>query len=138
VFATHGSPTAEQLLVKRVSPDATDRLTIAIGQFGEVAFPQADLVYAQRSLPFAGDRFTEAVDAAIAAVRPGGAFVRHLFGMDDDWISDDDVTGVTRSWVEERFKAFQTAEIDETNEVGPFGLEGNTKHWHYYLVLAQR
>ena len=121
-----------------MSPDATDRLTIAIGKFGEVALPQADLVYAQMSLPFAGDRFTEAVDAAIAAVRPGGTFVGHRFGMDDDWTSDDAVTGVTPSWVNERFKAFQTVEIDETNEVGPFGLEGNIKHWHYYFVLAQR
>lgn len=138
VFATDRSPTAERLLLDRVPPNARHRLTIAIGRFETVALPDADLVYAQMSLPFAGDGFAEATDAAIAAVRPGGAFVGHFFGMDDDWIANDDVTGVTRQWVEERFAAFDSVQIDEINEDGPFGLDSNTKHWHYYFVLAHR
>lgn len=28
--------------------------------------------------------------------------------------------------------------IEETDTEGPYGLERNTKHWHYYFVLARR
>ena len=138
VFATDSSPSAESLINERISPPEASRLTIAIGDFKDVALPDADLVYAQMSLPFAGIGLEEATDNALSAVKPGGVFAGHFFGINDDWIDGVNTAAVDRSWIEERFNGWADLKTHETDQEGPFGLRGNTKHWHYYFVLARR
>jgi len=138
VFAIGSSPSAEKLIRDRVGSVDEDRLTIAIGDFKDVDLPAADLVYAQMSLPFAGPCLEEATDSALSAVNSGGVFAGHFFGANDDWIDGVNTAAVDREWINQKFHAWNDLTIHETDQEGPFGLEGNTKHWHYYFVLAHR
>jgi len=114
------------------------RLSIAIGSFVEVDLPDADLVYAQMSLPFAGRDLDEATDNALSAVKPGGVFAGHFFGANDEWIDDANVASVDQAWIKQKFRHWTELALHETDQEGPFGLEGNVKHWHYFFVLARR
>ena len=138
VFATDGSPSAERLILDRVDPDHADRLSITIGSFEDVVLPSADLVFAQMSLPFAGASLDRVTENTLRAVVKGGAFAGHFFGHKDDWIDVTNVAGVDRPWIEQHFDGFDEVEITETDQEGPYGLEGTLKHWHYYFVLARR
>ncbi len=138
VFAVDVTDAAKQLIEDRINAEQKDRLQIEIGSFETIELPPADLVYAQMSLPFAGDKFEQAVDNALAAVKKGGVFAGQFFGERDEWAGDPGTAAVPKEWVNERFRSFDRVEIDETDEEGPFGLEGLTKHWHYYYVLATR
>lgn len=138
VFATDGSPSAERLLRDRVDPESATRLTIEIGKFEDVELPHADLVFAQMSLPFAGRNLNMAASDAVGAVKPRGVFAGHFFGPNDEWIDDENVAAVDRAWIENLFEGWSEISIEETDAEGPFGLEGKTKHWHYYFVLARR
>ena len=138
VFATDGSPSAERLIRERVDDTAAGRLEVTIGRFEEVELPQADLVYAQMSLPFAGSDLEAATDNALQSVKEGGSFAGHFFGVNDDWIDGTNVAAVDRGWIDNRFNGWAALEIDEVDSEGPYGLEGATKHWHYYFVKARR
>ncbi len=138
VFATDSSPTAEKLLQNHIDTDLQEDLEISIGSFEEVELPKADLVYAQMSLPFAGSRLEAAVANALDAVNGEGSFAGHFFGNNDDWIDGVNVAAVDRTWIDEAFDAWSDVDVEEVDAEGPFGLEGNTKHWHYYFVRARR
>jgi SAM-dependent methyltransferase len=138
VFAVDAAPRAKLLLEGATPPGHRDRLDIAIGQFHEVSLPDADLVYAQFSLPFAGDHLESAVANAISAVVPGGAFVGQLFGVNDDWADDEGVAWVDRSWIDRTFEGFTELDVDERDHRGPYGQHGATKRWHFFHVRARK
>jgi tellurite methyltransferase len=137
VFAVDAEPHAGVLLEEATPERDRDRLDVAIGQFDEVDLPQADLVYAQFSLPFAGKRLDAAVENALSAIGPGGAFVGQFFGANDDWADDAGVAWVDRSWVEETFCDFKELDVDERDHRGPYGTRGETKRWHFFHVRAR-
>jgi SAM-dependent methyltransferase len=138
VFATDAGPESERLVVLATPLDHRHRLEHVHGKFHEVDLPQADLVYAQYSLPFADDDLEAAVDAAIAAVKPGGAFVGQLFGHNDTWAGDG-AASVDREWIEAKFNDFSELNIDEQDFDGSYGgSEENRKRWHVFHIHARR
>lgn len=88
------------------------RLEDAHGGFHEVDLRQADLVCAQLSLPFTHGEFEASIDAALGAVKPGGAFVGRLFGHNDTWAGDG-VASIDRVWIEDRFDGFSELHVEE-------------------------
>lgn len=138
VFALDAEPASRRLLEEQTPERVRKQLTIATGAFHTVALPPADLVYAQFSLPFAGDDFEAAVTNVLASVVPGGAFVGQFFAVNDDWASDPHVASVDGPWIEHTFSEFSELEIDERDHDGPYGTEGSTKHWHFFHVRARR
>ncbi len=138
VHSVDASPTSQRLIAERLDPEYEGRVTVEIGRFDELDLPQADLVYAQMSLPFSGSDLESSTANALDAVRPGGAFAVHFFGSDDEWIDEVNVAYVNRRWIEEQFGEFVDVTIDEVNQEGPYGLEGGLKRWHYYFALAKR
>ena len=100
--------------------------------------PQADLVYAQYSLPFADADLEASVDAAIAAVKPGGACAGQLFVHNDTWAGDG-AAAVDREWIESKFSDFSELDIDEKDFEGSYGgSEANQKRWHVFHIHARR
>lgn len=95
VHAIDGSPRTAKILAEEAGAHR-DRLTVEIGSFGDVAIPEADLVFAQFSLPFAGDRLDAVMGQVGEAVGPGSVFAGHFFGRNDDWAGEDDVAAVDR------------------------------------------
>ena len=138
VLAVDAEPEARVALLRHTSEAYLDRLEIRIGAFDEVELPDADLVYAQFSLPFAGDRLGASTRNALAAIVPRGAFVGQFIAAEDDWAGDPNVAVVDREWVERTFGPFTTLEIDERKHHGAGGPDGTTKHWHYFHVRARR
>ena len=138
VFALDAEPASRRLLEERTPAAVRERLEIEIGSFHTVELPQADLAYAQFSLPFAGDDFDASVRNVLSSVVPGGAFVGQLFGASDDWASDPSVAAVDHRWIEQTFADFGELEIDERDQDGPYGAGGDTKHWHFFHIRARR
>jgi SAM-dependent methyltransferase len=138
VHAVDAAPEARQLLLDRVAASHLPRLTIDIGLFHEVELPPADLVYASFSLPFAGPDLDAALANGLGAVTPGGAFYGNLFGHRDTWASDPLVASVDRAYIDRAFSDFSEVRVDETEQQGPFGMEGDLKNWHFYVVAAKR
>ncbi|GBE25678.1 hypothetical protein BMS3Bbin02_01966 [bacterium BMS3Bbin02] len=138
VFAMDAEPGARRLLTAGLPPDSLHRLDIAIGAFHEVELPGADLVYAQFSLPFAGEYFERAVVNALKAVVPGGAFVGQLLGINDGWITEEGAAAVDQRWIEQSFADFASVEIDEREHDAPYGPERETRHFHFFHIQARR
>jgi tellurite methyltransferase len=137
VFAVDAEPQARLLLEEATPEHHRNRLEVTIGQFHEVDLPSADLVYAQFSLPFAGAHFGAAVDNAVSAIVPGGAFVGQFFGENDEWADDAGVAWVDRAWVDRTFSNFAELDVDERDHRGPYGQHGATKRWHFFHVRAR-
>ena len=138
VFAIDAGPASKQLVTERTPLDHRHRLEHVHGRFHEVELPQADLVYAQFSLPFADADFDASITAALAAIKPGGAFVGQLFGHNDTWAGDG-AASVDRAWINDRFSGFSELEIEEQEYDGSYGgSEANQKHWHVFHIRAKR
>lgn len=86
-----------------MSVEDSGRLTIRIGSFEILDLPDADLEFAQMSLPFAGPNLVEATANALGAVKPGGVFAGHFFGINDDWIDGENTAVVDRQWITDTF-----------------------------------
>lgn len=136
VFAVDSEPRAVEVLLEATPAEHKARLRTVVGRFNEVALPEADLVYASLSLPFAGPDFDESVQAALGAVAPGGWFVGVFLGPNDTWASEDGVAIVDKSSLHRLLRGFEEvmvrpSEFDGDSGVGP-------KHWHWYVVSARR
>lgn len=136
VHAVDGEPAAIEILKSRVRDDQRDRLSTQVSYFHEMALPQADLVFASLSLPFSGAHLEASMRRALQAVKPGGWFVGVLFGHNDTWAPDDDVASVDAAMIEEFIEGFDPIEVEEEEFDGPYSR--GDKHWHWYVVVAQR
>ncbi|MEA1902605.1 MAG: methyltransferase domain-containing protein [Actinomycetota bacterium] len=134
VFAVDAEPRAVEVLLERTNREHLDRLETAVGRFTDVTLPQADLVYASLSLPFAVDDFEESIASALAAVRPGGWFIGVLLGPHDTWA--DQVATVDRSDIARLFTDFENLDIDTHEFDGPSGI--GPKHWHWHVISARK
>jgi SAM-dependent methyltransferase len=138
VLAVDAEPGADRLVSTGLTDSRRELLDISIGRFHEVALPPADLVYAQFSLPFAGQHFERSVEVALEAVIPGGAFVGQLFGVNDDWVAEEGAVVVDRSWVDRTFDRFEHTEFEEQEFDAPYGTDGGTRHFHFFDIRARR
>jgi SAM-dependent methyltransferase len=137
VFAIDAEPAAIERLLAEVGGEQRRRLTAVVGAFDEVELPQADLVFAQYSLPFAAaDRLDDSVRAALAAVKPGGWFYGQLFGPNDDW-ANKGTTPIDRAAIIEHFAGFDPVSIEEEDAVRDTVNLG-MKRWHVFTIEAQR
>jgi SAM-dependent methyltransferase len=136
VHAVDSEPRAIEMLESRVDETQRSRLTTQVGAFDKAALPLADLVFASLSLPFAGDSHDLSVQRALNAVKPGGWFVGVLFGHNDTWSSNTEVSSVDRGDIAALFTGFDPVEIDEEEFDGSSSI--GEKHWHWYVVSAHR
>lgn len=136
VLAVDAEPRALEILDQRVDLAKRPNIQMRLGSFHEIDLPEADLVFASLSLPFAGDHFEAALGSGLRAVRPGGWFVGVLFGHNDTWATEPDVFTVDRDLIAAAFEEFENLEIEEEEFDGPSGA--GPKHWHWYVVSAKR
>lgn len=136
VHAVDGERRAIEILTDRVPPELAKNLTSEVNLFHEANLPEADLVFASLSLPFAGTHLRASVEAALKATRANGWFVGVFFGHNDTWAAEEDVATVDRASIEEMFSGFEAISIEESEFDGPSGA--GPKHWHWFVVRAQR
>lgn len=136
VLAIDGEPRAIEILESRVPAALSPSLETRVAGFSSLELPPADLVFASLSLPFAGDDLARVVGLALDAVVAGGWFVGVLFGAEDDWASEPDIAVVGLDDIDRWLADFANLEIAEEEFDGPSGT--GPKHWHWYVVSAQR
>ena len=133
VHAVDGEPKAIEILESRADHDG---LSTEVGLFHEVALPEADLVFASLSLPFAAQQHDESIERALAVIKPGGWFVGVLLGHNDTWSPSDDTHTVDREDIDRLFDGFDPVFVDEEEFDGPSSI--GDKRWHWYVVSARR
>ena len=136
MLATDRTPEGIERLLASAPPEASERLTTAIAAFTEVDFPPADLVYAGLSLPFCTPAdFEHTWRELVAALRPGGFFVGHLFGPHDSWAGTPDMNFHSRAEVEQLLTGLEIISLREQDEDG--AAVGGPKHWHLFHVICR-
>ncbi len=136
VHAVDGEPRAIEILTGRVPKELAEMLTTEVSLFHDANLPEADLVFASLSLPFAGVHRRDSVDVAATAVRKGGWFVAVFFGHNDTWASEADVVTVDNEEIEAMLNGLEMISIEESEFDGPSGA--GPKHWHWYVASARR
>ncbi|CAL4861248.1 class I SAM-dependent methyltransferase [Microbacterium sp. MM2322] len=118
--------------------DVVPRLDARDTSFADVhELPDADLVLASYSLPFAREtEFAHIWELIIAALRPGGVFAGQLFGHRDDWAARDDVLTHSAGQVADLLADWDVVELIEREKDGPSGR--GPKHWHVFDIIARR
>ena len=136
VHAIDGEPRAIEILTERVPTELAEGLTTEVRFFHEANLPEADLVFASLSLPFAADHLRDSVAVALQAVHAGGWFVGVFLGHNDTWATEKDVATVDADDIEVMLDEFEMISIDESEFDGPSGA--GPKHWHWYVASAHR
>src|SRR5258706_314126 len=98
-----------------------------------------DLVSAQFALPFSPkEKFSEVFSRVKDSLRPGGIFVGQLFGIHDEWNTQGrPMTFLTREQAIELLRGLEILEFDEEN-VDSHVADGTPKHWHVFILIAQK
>jgi SAM-dependent methyltransferase len=138
VVAIDREPTAIELTVARATDEQLPRLTAVVTRYADISLPNADVVFAQLSLPFcAEETFPSMWEKIRAAIVPGGYFVGQFLGPEDEW-SGQGVLVHTLDEVEGLFEGWEIAELSEQEHEGVAGANREPKYWHIISVIARR
>jgi tellurite methyltransferase len=137
VLAVDSEPSAFTYLKDKIPAEAQDRLQTQVAKFEEVVLAPADLIHASFSLPFCHpQRFSELWNKIMQNLNPGGRFAGQLFGVNDTWGTNADMTFFTREQALALFTGFEVESFHEEDEDGQ--STSGPKHWHIFHVIAQK
>ena len=71
------------------------------------------------------------------ALRPGGRFSGHFFGVRDDWAVSREMNFHNRAGVRGLFEGFRIEYFGEMESDSKTAL-GEAKHWHRFDVVARK
>ena len=139
VLAMDGTAEAiDRLRALELSAEERDRLETRVARFETADWPPVDLVNSSFALPFCPPgEFPAVWRRIVESLRAGGRFSGHLFGDRDEWSDQDDITFQTRAEAEALLSRFEVELFDEIEEDGETAV-GKPKHWHFFLLVAQR
>ncbi len=120
----------------RIPAACAGRIRIICASFADAGLPPAHLIHAGFSLPFCPPRQFPAVWAQIrTALVPGAIFAGQLFGTNDSWADDPDMTFHDRGEVSSLLDGLEILELTESERDGE--AYSGPKHWHTYDILAR-
>ncbi len=112
-------------------------------QFRELSFEKLSLqptqiINACFSLPFCKPTYFSSCWSTIKdSLSSGGIFCGHLFGANDDWKYNPDMTFHSREQISELLQGFDIILLDE-EEYDKDDITGNSKHWHVFHIVATK
>jgi SAM-dependent methyltransferase len=137
VLAIDRQPEAATLLEQHIPALLRNAVELRVAGFEDVTLPPTDLVFAGFSLPFCHPSRFEALWVQIRdALRPGGRFAGQLFGVEDDWSHNANLTFHTRSQVEGLLEGLDVENLVEV--CGPGRSYEGPKKWHVFHVIARK
>jgi len=137
VLAIDSEPAAFTYLHSKIPPEAQERLQTQIAKFETVELCPADLIYAGYSVPFCHrQHFDPLWNKVVNNVHKGGRFAGQLFGVNDTWASNANMTFLTKEQARALFGAFKVEYFHEEDEDGNSSV--GPKHWHIFHVIAQK
>ncbi len=138
VYAYDREPAAIEFTKARATEEELDRLTAEVCRFGDVELPEADLVFAQLSLPFCPpDAFPHLWEQIRTAVKPGGFFVGQFLGPNDDWAGGACLSHGMHD-IELLLDEWAILDVSEEEHDGVAGAQREPKYWHIISVIARR
>ncbi len=118
--------------------DTQAKLTVS--SFESYDYPKAGLIIAHASLFFAQPTEFAAIWRNIVnSLVSGGVFAGDFLGVKDSWAEHEDpiTTSLDQAEIMAMFEEFDLLEVKETDRPGAMA-NGQSKHWHYYSVLARK
>jgi tellurite methyltransferase len=119
---------------------ADEKLEVVVSPFETFNFPAAsfDIINAQNSLPFTHpDSFNAVFEGLKSSLREGGIFTGTLFGNNDEWNGQPDMTFHTAEEVHALLSGLEVIELNDTEKEG-ITMAGKMKHWHIFQVTARK
>jgi trans-aconitate methyltransferase len=129
---------AEAIERLRRSVPEHELLETDVARFDEARWPHADLVNSSFALPFCSpESFGDVWRRIVDSLPSGGRFSGQLFGERDEWVTQADMTFLTRAEAEALLHDFELERFDEHEEDGKTAV-GEAKHWHLFHVVARK
>jgi tellurite methyltransferase len=138
VLALDKEPKAIEAVTQGVPAGDLARLQTQLAGFDAMQLPQADLIWAGRSLPFAPP--SEAAQSWIRildAVKPGGRIACDLFGERHAWVSAEGMNSVTAESIEASLDEFEIEHLKEFEGERQTLFDGMLP-WHSFTVVARK
>jgi len=114
-------------------------LEVKVLEFEKLALPELDVVNASMALPFCDPAYFrqcwQTIEQALDTRK--GYFSGHFFGTLDSWADRTGMTFLTWTELMRLFSGYKLIWIDEIEKDGKT-LNGGTKHWHLFSVVAQK
>jgi tellurite methyltransferase len=137
VLAIDGEPTAFEHLNPKIPPEAQERLQTQISKFETVELGPVDLIYAGFSIPFCNPQHFDALwHKIVDNIHSGGRFAGQLFGVNDTWASNTEMTFFTAEQAQALFADFEVEYFREEDADGQSSV--GAKHWHVFHVIARK
>lgn len=137
VHAIDGQELALKMLAARVPSEAVNNISYELSAFEEIqSIPRCDFFYTYHSFPFCKKESSAGLwQAVVDSINPGGVFAGTFFGLDDEWVESEKVTGTSLKQLDEMFTGFEVLHKKEINEMAGTAA-GPQKHWHVHEVIA--
>lgn len=108
--------------------------------FEEYTFPPNtfDLINARFALPFAHpDSFQNIWNSMSESLVKRGIFSGHLFGVNDDWSKEKEMTFHTKKEVEDLLVNTEILKLKEVEKDEPTAA-GKEKRWHLFFIIFRK
>jgi len=127
-------------MLETVGERYTDKITVIKKRFHNLTLPIVDLVAANYSLPFCGERhFWTVWENVKGAIKPGGRFAGTFFGPNDGF--KEQAILMTPDQIKTMFEGFEFEYYSEDEQEGEIiDQKGNRvfRHWHVYEIIARK
>jgi len=138
VLAVDYTPEAIEWVIRRTPEEDRDRLQVQVITFQLARFPPANLIYAGLSLPFCSpEDFLLVWRKICTALKPGGRFVGHFFGVRDSWAGKPDMNFLTAVQARSLLDGLAVEKFQEFEQDEPTVFEA-VKRRHTFEVIAKR
>lgn len=106
--------------------------------FEDIKLQPCQLIHGSYSFPFCNPRFFKKFWRHIhSSLQPGGTLSGHLFGNNDEWSNNKDLTFHSHKDWDFLMKDYEILFFDEIDQKG-LTASGETKHWHLYSFVLQK
>ncbi|HMQ68985.1 MAG TPA: class I SAM-dependent methyltransferase [Ignavibacteria bacterium] len=141
VLAIDGDKNGIKLLNESVDDSFKKNLrteVISFEEFESKDLKKCDLLNASFSLPFCKpEHFKVLWDNILNSIKKGGVFSGQLFGENDEWAYNKNMTFLNIKSVHKLFGNFNMIFFEEKDEDGKTA-SGDPKHWHVFSVIAEK
>lgn len=139
VLSIDSQPSAVARVEANVPEGLRPQVTTRVAPFQGLSLPPADFVYAGYSLPFCPPaHFDRLWSTIVHCLRPGGRFAGQLFGVEDSWADDPEMTFHSAAQVEQLLA--QGLEVEWNEEIidDDSGAVSGPKRWHVFNVVGRK
>lgn len=124
--------------ITQANPEWLSRWELAVSPIQDIDLEPSHFccIYAGFSLPYCPpEAFADVWGRLLTSLAPGGLIAVDLFGPEDSWAQEPDISSVERSWLEESLRGLQVHRLEEHAYWGK--TFSGEKFWHTFEVIAQ-